>query len=85
MKKWMVGILGTCMAGGVSSHGAPRDIQFRSIDFDAAIMEFFNFGTATQNLNGWRFCSRHRDLSGDRIRKRKQYRRSLAVEHWRRG
>lgn len=34
-----------------------RDVQIRSIDFDAGTLELFNFGPNHINLSGWRFCS----------------------------
>jgi len=34
-----------------------RDVQIRSIDFDAETLELFNFGPYHINLSGWRFCS----------------------------
>ncbi|MEE9368802.1 MAG: hypothetical protein V3V05_08050 [Pontiella sp.] len=39
-------------AGAVS-----RDIQFKSIDFDTAVVELHNFGSSTVLLSGWRFCT----------------------------
>lgn len=36
---------------------APRDVQFRSIDFETNVLELFNFGAGTESLNGWRFCT----------------------------
>ena len=34
-----------------------RFVQIRSIDFENAVVEIHNFGTGTQSLTGWRFCS----------------------------
>ncbi len=34
-----------------------RSVQIRSVDFDAGIIELFNFDRADVELNGWRFCS----------------------------
>jgi len=36
---------------------APRAVQIRSVDFNAGILEVFNFGDAPVDLEGWRFCS----------------------------
>ena len=36
---------------------APRDVQIVGIDFDTQVIELFNFGTTTEDLDGWRFCS----------------------------
>lgn len=36
---------------------AGRSVQMRSVDFDAGIIELFNFDRADVELNGWRFCS----------------------------
>ena len=37
--------------------GAPRDVQFRTIDIEAGTIELFNFGTSAEDLSGWRFCT----------------------------
>lgn len=34
-----------------------RDVQIRSIDFDAGIIEMYNYGAVDQDLSGWRACS----------------------------
>ena len=34
-----------------------RNVQFRSIDLQAGVLEIANYGDATQALDGWRFCS----------------------------
>ena len=34
-----------------------RDVQIKSIDFDAAVLEIHNFGADDIELDGWRFCS----------------------------
>ena len=36
---------------------APRDVQFRTVDFQANTLELFNFGAAAEPLDGWRFCT----------------------------
>ena len=36
---------------------AVDNIQFRSIDFETNVVELRNFGTGSQSLTGWRFCS----------------------------
>ena len=38
-------------------YSAPRDIQFRSVNFETSVIELYNFGEDTENLDGWRFCS----------------------------
>lgn len=40
-----------------TSLAAPRDIQFRTIDFETNVLELFNFGSGTEALDGWRFCT----------------------------
>lgn len=37
--------------------GSEEDIQFRSVDFGSQVLELHNFGTSTQALDGWRFCT----------------------------
>ncbi|MEO1585445.1 MAG: GC-type dockerin domain-anchored protein [Planctomycetota bacterium] len=34
-----------------------RDVQIRSVDFDAGVIELFNFSSIDFDLSGWRFCS----------------------------
>ena len=34
-----------------------RQVQIRSVDFEHAILELFNFSSADFDLSGWRFCS----------------------------
>ena len=36
---------------------APRDVQFRSVDFESSIVELHNFGEDTESLDEWRFCT----------------------------
>lgn len=51
-------LIGCCSAALVTGlQAAPRDVQFRSIDFETNVLELFNFGIANQTLNGWRFCT----------------------------
>jgi len=40
-----------------SATAAPRDIQFRTVDFTTNTLELFNFGAAAEPLDGWRFCT----------------------------
>ena len=40
---------------------APRDVQFRSVDFESSVLELHNFGDDTESLDGWRFCSHDED------------------------
>ena len=37
--------------------GAARDIQFKSINFVTSVVEMHNYGTTSQSLAGWRFCT----------------------------
>jgi len=54
-----------CIARGVavvfwlasSVAAAPRDVQIVEVDFTNQVIELFNFGTTTQDLSGWQFCS----------------------------
>ncbi len=34
-----------------------KDIQIRSVDFDAGVVEFHNYGDDDQDLSGWRTCT----------------------------
>ncbi|MEL6796369.1 MAG: GC-type dockerin domain-anchored protein, partial [Planctomycetota bacterium] len=34
-----------------------REVQIRSVDFDAGVIELFNFSSIDFDLSGWRFCS----------------------------
>lgn len=36
---------------------APRDVQFKSIDFETSVVEVHNFGDTAQSITNWRFCS----------------------------
>lgn len=45
------------LAAATAALAAPRDVQFRSVDLAAGVIELHNFGTATEDLTGWRFCS----------------------------
>ena len=45
------------IAGGPN----PRDIQIRSVDFDTGILEIYNCGSSSQDLDGWRFCTHDAD------------------------
>ena len=44
-----------------SAYAAPRDIQFKSIDFVTSVVEVHNFGVATESLSGFRTCSHDED------------------------
>lgn len=39
------------------STAAFRDVQILSVDFETDVLELFNFGTAAEPMDGWRFCS----------------------------
>ena len=54
------GLLALILAAG-TSFAAPRDVVFRSIDFDTNIIELFNSGATDEDLSGWRFCSHDED------------------------
>lgn len=36
---------------------AARDVQIVDIDFESEVVELFNFGTTSEDLSDWRFCS----------------------------
>ena len=36
---------------------APRDVQIVEVDFTTQVIELFNFGSSTEDLSGWQFCS----------------------------
>jgi hypothetical protein len=55
MKRHALIAVACLCAGPVSAE--PRDVQIRSIDFQAGVIELRNFGTGTEPLDGWRFCS----------------------------
>ena len=38
-----------------------RDVQFRSIDFDTAVIELHNFGDTAEPFTNWRFCTHDDD------------------------
>ena len=40
-----------------SLQAAPRDIQIASVNFATSVVEVKNFGSSTELLDGWRFCS----------------------------
>jgi len=50
---------GAAFLEAVAPDAAPtqRQVQINAIDFDAGIVEIFNFSNASQGLSGWRFCS----------------------------
>ncbi|MEM9373655.1 MAG: GC-type dockerin domain-anchored protein [Planctomycetota bacterium] len=45
---------GFAHAGG---SGSPREVQVRSINFEDAVIEVYNFSAADIDLTGWRFCT----------------------------
>lgn len=49
--------IGLILCSASAAIAAPRDIQFRSVDLDSGVIELHNFGTTTEDLSGWRFCS----------------------------
>lgn len=40
-----------------AASAAPRDVKFATFDIENGIVEMRNFGTETEDLSGWRFCS----------------------------
>lgn len=55
MKMAIVVVLG--LAAGAASAQQERLVQIRSIDFQAGIVELFNFGSGDVDLSRWRFCT----------------------------
>ena len=43
------------------AHGAERDIQIRSVDFETGVFELHNCGSETIDLSQWRFCTHDED------------------------
>jgi hypothetical protein len=37
--------------------GAPRDVQFKSVDFSTSVIEVHNYGAGAEDLTGFRFCT----------------------------
>jgi hypothetical protein len=46
-----------CVVSTSVATAAPRDVQIVDVSFSTHVIELFNFGTATEDLSGWRFCS----------------------------
>lgn len=46
-----------CFLSLAVAAAAPRDVQIVDVDFTTQVIELFNFGTGTENLSGWQFCS----------------------------
>ena len=46
----------------VTAHAAPRDVQFKSVDFEDRIVEVHNFGDTAESLDGWRTCSHDENM-----------------------
>ncbi|MEQ9616560.1 MAG: hypothetical protein RLN60_00840 [Phycisphaerales bacterium] len=46
----------TCVASA-----APRDVQFKSVDFETNVIELHNFGDSAEALDGFRACSHDDD------------------------
>ncbi len=42
-------------------YAAERDVQIRSVDLDAGVIELHNFGTTDEDLTGYRFCTHDED------------------------
>lgn len=43
--------------------GSAEDVQIRSVDFNSQVLELFNFGSSSLDLDGWRFCT-HDEVDG---------------------
>ncbi len=41
---------------------APRDVQIVEVDFTNQVIELFNFGTTSEDLSGWQFCSHNSSI-----------------------
>ena len=52
-----LGMLAQTTLAGDGPEPDNRDVQIRSIDFDAGVLELHNFGALDIDLTGWRFCS----------------------------
>lgn len=55
MHRFVIAVAGLTLAS--SAVAAPRDIQFRTADLAGGVLELHNFGSASEDLTGWRFCS----------------------------
>lgn len=60
MHRFVITVAGLALAS--SALAAPRDIQFRTANLDAGILELHNFGSTSEDLTGWRFCSHDEDV-----------------------
>ena len=49
--------LGVCLLIASPGTAAPRDVQIVDVDFTTQVIELFNFGSTTEDLSGWQFCS----------------------------
>ena len=58
----VVCVVAVCSSGFAQINVPQRFVQFRTLDFENGVVELHNFGTTSQSLNGWRFCS-HDELS----------------------
>ncbi len=47
----------TCFAVAQQADAAFRDVQFKTIDFENAIVELHNFGDTSEPFTNWRFCT----------------------------
>ena len=45
------------------ANAADRDIQIRKVNFESSVVEIYNFGTVTESLSGWRFCSHNTSMT----------------------
>ena len=61
MKMTTLGAIATATCLASVSTAAPRDIQFKSVDFIDNVIELHNFGSATEALDGFRTCSHDED------------------------
>ncbi len=50
-------MLASVSIAAASVSAGPRDVKFASFDIENGVVEMTNFGTETEDLSGWRFCS----------------------------
>ena len=53
---WPTAVLAAC-ASAHDAGAAARDVQIVGIDFETQVVELRNFGTQSESLSGWRFCT----------------------------
>ena len=50
------------LTGSNLALAGPRDVQITEVNLETGVVELQNLGTATESLNGWRFCSHNTSL-----------------------